>query len=258
MRVFSSWHALCVLGFAVACLCMNGIQYEDYPYNYDNEISEDQQEGDPASTPCPAVDFSRWDKLFIALEDSHMRQNMLLESLEQCRGGMVSVKSQVERLARGTCQQCLPGIEAACKAKAEQASLKLQRGLVELAQGEVERERRLNATLHMLLHSSHEENSRLKRLEKGLSHRVPVSSGPADGRTRYQPTARPAGLSPPFGLGTRPPSSSGPKEPEVTSPMDMATMEKALVAIATELQRVHLQLSRVIEQAGTSRKDSGD
>ncbi|XP_056249543.1 pentraxin-related protein PTX3-like [Seriola aureovittata] len=246
MHVFRIRHVLCVLGFAVASLCVN--EYEgNYTDNYDNEISQDQQEGESPTTPCQAADFSRWDKLFIALEDSHMKQNMLLESLQQCCGGMVSLRTQVEKLVRGPCQQCVPSMESACRAQAEQASLRLQRGLVELREEEAERERRLNTTLQMLLHSTHKENVRLNRLEESSGHRV-VPSGPADGRMRHQPTPRPGGVGAAFTLGM--------KEQEVTSPLDMATMQRALVAIATELQRVHLQLSRVIEQAGTLRTDN--
>lgn len=38
---------LCVLGFVGASLCMNDFEYEgNYAENYDNEISQDQQEGE--------------------------------------------------------------------------------------------------------------------------------------------------------------------------------------------------------------------
>lgn len=205
--------------------------------------------GETPTSPCQAADFSRWDKLFIALEDSHMRQNMLLESLEQCCGGMFSLRTQVDKLAKGTCQQCLPSLESACRSQAEQASVRLQQGLVELREEEAERERRLNATLQHLLHSSHEGNARLKRLEESRGHRV-VPSGSTDSRTGRQPTPGPGGLGAAFGSGTKP-FPSVLKEQEVT-------LERALVTIATELQRVHLQLSRVIEQAGTLSKDRGD
>ncbi|XP_035022976.2 uncharacterized protein LOC118115884 [Hippoglossus stenolepis] len=249
MHVFRVCHVLCVL--VAASLCVNEVEYEgNYADDYDNEVSQDQQEAESQPAPCQPEGFSRWDKLFIALEDSHMRQLMLLASLDQCRGGMVSLGAQVEKMARGTCQQCVPSVESACRAQAEQASLGLQRGLVELRQEEAARERRLNATMQTLLHSRHEENARLRRPDEGRGHRA-ASSGPTDTRTRHQPTPRPRGL----GAVLIP---SGLKEQEVTPPLDMATMERALVAIATELQRVHLQLITVIEQAETSRKNRGD
>lgn len=254
MHVLGMWRVLCVLGLTGASPSVNEVDYEgNYVDNYGNEISQDQQEGETPTTPCQVTDFSRWDKLFIALEDSHMRQNMLLESLEKCCGGMASLRTQVDKLGKGTCQQCLPSLESACRAQTQQTSVRLQQGFAELREEEAEREGRLNATLQQLLHSSHEGNVRLKRLEESRGHRVV----PADSRVGHQPTPRPGGLGVTLGLGMKP-FSSGLKEQEVTLPLDMATMEKALVAIATELEKVHLQLSRVIEQAGTERKDRGD
>ncbi|KAM7376138.1 hypothetical protein PAMP_005883 [Pampus punctatissimus] len=258
MCVFRIWSVLCVVGYVGVSLCVNQLEYEEeYADNYDNEISQDQQEGGSLNTPCQPADFSRWDKLFIALEDSHMRQNMLLESLEQCGGGMVSLRTQMDKLVRGTCQQCLPSIESACQRQTEQASLRLQQGLVELRQEGAERERRLNATLQMLLHHSHEESIRLRRLEKSVHRAVPSATTDSFLGFGHQPTPRPIGLGAAFGLGTKP-FPSGMKEQKVTSPLDVATIEGALVSIATELQKVHLQLTRVIEQVGTLRKDRGD
>lgn len=183
-----------------------------------------------------------------------MRQNMLLESLEQCCGGMVHLKTRVDKLASvDTCQQCVHGMESACRAQAEQVNLRLQRELEELRDEEAEREMRLNATLQMLLRSNHEGYARLMRLEEDRA----VSSGAADSRMRHQPTPRPGGLGSTFSLGVEP-FSSGPREQEGAAPLDMRTVERAMVAIATELERVHLKLSRVIEQGGTQGNNRGD
>ncbi|XP_041828155.1 pentraxin-related protein PTX3-like [Melanotaenia boesemani] len=248
MHGFSIWHVLCVLGSLGSSLCANEVEYEgNYADNYDNEISQNQQEEESQPTPCHA-DFSRWDKLFIALEDSHMRQKMLLESVEQCCGGMHSLKTQLGKLAKGTWQQNASSLVSACRAQAEQSSLRLHHNLAKLREEEEERERTINMTLQMILRSSHEENSRLRHLEEAM----PLAS--AGSRNSNQPTPRPGGL----GTAGVKPFLFGLKGQEVTLPMDMATMESALVAIATDLQRVHLQLSKVIEQAGTLRKDRGD
>lgn len=190
--------------------------------------------GETPTTPCQAAEFSRWDKLFIALEDSHMRQNMLLESVSQCCGGMASLRNQVEKLVKGS----LPRLESTCRAQAEQARAWLKEGLVELEEKEAERERKLNATLQQLLQRHRDGNASLKR---------PEEPGAGSGM-RHQPTQVPR----------RKTFTSVLKEQEVTSPLDMAAMETALVVIATELQKVHLQLTSVIEQAGTLRKDRGD
>ncbi|XP_029983228.1 uncharacterized protein LOC115414149 [Sphaeramia orbicularis] len=243
MHVLRTWRVLCVLGYVGASLSVNDVEYDgNCADDFDNEISQDQQEGPPAA-PCQA-DSSRWDKLFIALEDSHMRQNMLLRSLEQCCGGMTSLKLQVDKLAKGTCHQLLPSVENACRAQAEQAHLKLRQDLAELREKGVERERRLNVTLQKLLHNSHEQNSRLRRLEENKA----ALMGPADTNRRGPPpTLRPGGSGPLI--------LSVLKEQEVSPPANKTVVEKALVAIATELQKVHLQLNRLMEQTV---KDRGD
>lgn len=193
--------------------------------------------GETPTTPCQAAEFSRWDKLFIALEDSHMRQNMLLESVSQCCGGMASLRNQVEKLVKGS----LPRLESMCRVQAEQVRAWLQEGFMELEEKGAERERKLNATLQQLLQRHHDGNALLKQLEE-------PGAAAAGSRMRHQPTQVPG----------RKTFTSVLKEQEVTSPLDMAAMEKALVVIATELQKVHLQLTSVIEQAGTLKKDRGD
>ncbi|KAM8917430.1 pentraxin-related protein PTX3-like [Spinachia spinachia] len=250
MHVFRSWRVLSVLCLVGASLCVNELEYEgNYADNYDNKISQDQQEGETPTPSCQAADLSRWDKLFITLEDSHMRQNMLLESLEQCGGGMVSLKTQFDELAKVTCQPCLPGLESACRARVEQVNVRLQQRLMELREEEAERERRLNATLHQLLHSGHEINTRLKRLEEVKRSPGTLPSGPLGGGMVHQPTGRAGGSGAASGLLMKP-FTSGLEGQEVTSPLDMAVMEKALVTIVMELEKVHLQLNRVTEQAG--------
>lgn len=180
-----------------------------------------------------------------------MRQDILLESQERCCGGMVHLRSQVEKLASATCQQCVHSVESAFRAQAEQMHLRLQRELKELREEEAERETRLNVTLQMLLRSNHEANAKLKRLEGRLE-----PAGAADSRMRHQPTPTPGGVGGTFRLGMKP-FPPGLKEREVTPPLDMtSTIEGALVAIATELEAVRLQLRRVTEQGGT--RDRGD
>nr|XP_020472297.1 pentraxin-related protein PTX3-like [Monopterus albus] len=250
MHVFRIWRMLCVFGFMVTSLCVNEIEYE---WSYDNAIFLDLHNGKSPVTPGPTADLSRWEKLFIALENSHMMQNMLLESVEQCCGRTAHLETQLDKLARGTCQQCASSMESACRAEAQQESLRLQKVLVELREEEAERETRLNATLQMLLRDTHLGNSWLKQQEEGRT--LPL--GTADMRMRHHPTQMLGGLGVAFSLGMKP-VPSGLNEQKVTSPMDMATMKTTLVAIATDLEKAHLQLSKVIKQVGTLRKDRGD
>ncbi|KAL7879323.1 hypothetical protein SRHO_G00015770 [Serrasalmus rhombeus] len=64
---------------------LSGLSYDysDYSDSYSNDISEAGKQEAVTSSPCEGREQSRWDKLFTMLEDSHMRQNMMLEAGEE-------------------------------------------------------------------------------------------------------------------------------------------------------------------------------
>lgn len=162
-----------------------------------------------------------------------MRQNILLESAERCCGE----RSQVHTLLKETFRQYAPSLVSVCRAQAEQAGLRLWDILGELSRDGAEMERRINTTLELILQSRYEEMARLKRLEEA------VTSLSVGGR---------------WSLSGIKPLSSGLEEQEITPPGDADTTTGKLVAKATEGQRVHLQLSEMMEQAGASRETRGD
>ncbi|XP_077587925.1 pentraxin-related protein PTX3-like [Stigmatopora nigra] len=189
--VLRIWGVLCMMGYASTSPLLGQVDYTDV---YDNEVSREQHEADShqAQTSCQAAELSRWDKLFMALENSHMRQNMLLDSSESCRGAATALRAQVEHLARTASRQCPPW----------QAVLKTLQDLRE--EGEA-RERRFNASLQTLIRSKAE-----------LEVSQEATYAPADGA------------------------------------------DNALSSVAGELQRLHAQLGRVMQQAAVLRKDRGN
>ncbi|XP_027855868.1 uncharacterized protein LOC114133913 [Xiphophorus couchianus] len=249
MHVFKVWGVLCVLSAAGSSLCVTEIEDDDgFAESYGNEISLDQQQ-ESSNTPYHAG-LSHWDKLFIALEDSHMRQNMLLESAERCCGGMAPLRSQLDKLLRGASQQSSPGQGSACRAQAEREALGLHRGLAELRRDGAEMERRINATLQAILRGRHEDAARLSRLEEAASES-------RSGGSEHQPTQRPGGSGRAFSSG----ANSFPSELEgqdLSSQVDLDMIRGSLVVIARDVQRVYLQLSTAIEQVGTLSKGRGD
>ncbi|KAJ0008615.1 hypothetical protein NQD34_016030 [Periophthalmus magnuspinnatus] len=236
MFVQCIWSVLWVCGcFATS---LNEVEYDaNCADNYDNEISMDQQEETPSVGPCQD-DAPRWDKLFIALEDSHMRQNMLLSAVDQnCGGGLTPMKTLWEKLAKGGCHLCTANVEKTCKTQAEQMHSKLHQDFMEIMNYNIEMEKNLNLTLQHVLHRSHEMNIRLKRLEDGPK----ISPRPTLVTKEYDTTT----------------TNSGLKEQEVENQwLDKGTIGKTLVTIATELQRIQLQLKEVMEEKW--RKDRGD
>ncbi|KAJ8003774.1 hypothetical protein DPEC_G00151860 [Dallia pectoralis] len=85
-------------------------------------------------TNKPLTKHSRWDKLFVAWEDSHMRQITLMEALE----GLCE--------ASGVCQ---PRRRSA-GARQSQVSPRLHREPLELKEEVIDQEKRLNASLHLV------------------------------------------------------------------------------------------------------------
>ncbi|KAK7882872.1 hypothetical protein WMY93_029046 [Mugilogobius chulae] len=66
------------------CLCLALPYEDDIEINYDNpfynEITDaDTAEPTPSTAPCRAPDMTKWDKMFAMLENSQMRENMLLQ-----------------------------------------------------------------------------------------------------------------------------------------------------------------------------------
>lgn len=175
-----------------------------------------------------------------------MRQNMLLDSLGQCCGEMASLRTQLDELVQ---RKGLPSLE-----HVEQARVRLQQGLLEVKEEQTRREMNLNTTLQQLLRRSREGNFLLKALEESRRHRA---TPPGGAESKMLPTQTPAASGAALGLGVKQ-ASPLLKEQDVILLSGTATVEKALVAIATELQAVHLQLSRVIEQVGTVKKGRGD
>ncbi|XP_056152367.1 uncharacterized protein LOC130126766 [Lampris incognitus] len=248
------WRVLCTLCYVGASVFVNGVALEqNCTDDYDNEIPQDYLTEESPVTPCQAVDLSRWDKLFINLEDAHMRQNILLESVERCCGGAASFRAQVEKLAKEACRQRLPSLDSACHTQLEQVSLRLQRGLAELRVEGAERERRMNSTLHQLLHAAREQSAELKRPEESGAHGAEAMGGGRSagaGQSGAGPiTPRPGGSGAGLGLGVKP-FTPGLKEQKVASSLDLAKLERSLVAIATQLQKMQLQLSRLVERVG--------
>ncbi|XP_064408968.1 pentraxin-related protein PTX3-like isoform X1 [Latimeria chalumnae] len=106
-RKAASYVALCIL-----TTLANHVEQEDnfllYPELYEDVVEEGE------SHPCPA-DRARWDKMFVMLEDSQMRQNMLLSSVDD----LLAPEVQTLRLD----VQCFPqAFHGACNSATQRAS----------------------------------------------------------------------------------------------------------------------------------------
>ncbi|XP_066221974.1 pentraxin-related protein PTX3 [Saccopteryx leptura] len=107
---------LCAILFCIfwASVCAeNSDDYELMYVNLDNEIDNGlHPTEDP--TPCDCRrEHSEWDKLFIMLEDSQMREGMLLQATDDIlRGELRRLRAELGRLAGSLGRPCAPAAPA--------------------------------------------------------------------------------------------------------------------------------------------------
>ncbi|XP_043542510.1 pentraxin-related protein PTX3-like [Chiloscyllium plagiosum] len=95
---------LCLLLLASILHRLAGYQHqEDDNFLFYTDTLEDSLQAEAEACPC-RKDLSHWDKAFVMLEDSQMRQNMLLHSVDQVLAGELrAVRSEVQKaLAEGS------------------------------------------------------------------------------------------------------------------------------------------------------------
>ncbi|XP_020043794.1 pentraxin-related protein PTX3 [Castor canadensis] len=108
-------HLPAVLFCAIWCavLAENTDDYELMYVNLDNEIDNGlHPTEDP--TPCDCRrEHSEWDKLFIMLENSQMREGMLLQATDDVlRGELQRLRAELGRLAGSMARPCAPAVPA--------------------------------------------------------------------------------------------------------------------------------------------------
>uniref|UniRef100_A0A8D1DAY3 Pentraxin-related protein PTX3 n=1 Tax=Sus scrofa TaxID=9823 RepID=A0A8D1DAY3_PIG len=123
----------CALWSAV--LAENSDDYELMYVNLDNEIDNGlHPTEDPTLCDC-SPEHSEWDKLFIMLENSQMRESMLLQATDDIlRGELQRLRAELGRLAGSLARPCAPTAPA---------EVQLARALDELLQASRDAGRRL-------------------------------------------------------------------------------------------------------------------
>ncbi|XP_018426842.1 PREDICTED: pentraxin-related protein PTX3 [Nanorana parkeri] len=67
--------------------------------------------GEVTLPDCKLKEYTRWDKLMTMLENSHMRQNMLLQEFEEVKVALQTVKEDLWQMnTTGSCSDCLKSI----------------------------------------------------------------------------------------------------------------------------------------------------
>ncbi|XP_041958452.1 pentraxin-related protein PTX3 [Alosa sapidissima] len=221
MRLSWGLVAVCISCMLCGVELRNGEDIDvSYADSYYNDISEDDpsEAVTPTAAPCATRDLSRWDKLFIMLEDSHMRQNMLLQHVDDMvRVKLRSLRDEMRRLSADNSGACANALEGTCAGLGEQVSRGFERSQRQLREAEEKCQTQHNATRHLLQDVQRAQATCLAKLESRHGHRGTLGQVP---------------------MKTLP---THPKEQDATS-ADGTKMERTLLAIASDLQRVQAQL----------------
>ncbi|XP_043080617.1 pentraxin-related protein PTX3 isoform X2 [Puntigrus tetrazona] len=195
-----------------------GYEYgEDYSDSYYNEISNGERLQRATQIPCPPQDLSRWDKLFIMLEDSQMKHNMLMQQNEDMvKAEMESVRKELHKLNNN--KACVQASENTCKCISEQMNRNLNQAMEQLREAADTYQAQNNETLQQLIQFSRNQATRLTKLDRS--------------------SLLGAGL----GQVAMKSFSTYPKEQEASN-ADAGKLERALMATVADLQRVHAQLA---------------
>ncbi|KAL2097898.1 hypothetical protein ACEWY4_007105 [Coilia grayii] len=210
-----------------------GIDVSDADSYYNEILEDDPSEAvTPTAAPCASKDLSRWDKLFTMLEDSHMRQNMLLQHVDDMvRVELRSLRDEMRHLSTENRRACTRALEGICTDLAEKISRGFEHTQRQLREAEERCQTQHNTTLHLLQEIQRTQATCLAKLESGYG----------GGTTLQVPMkALPTHL----------------KEQHATS-AGGAKMEMTLLAIASDLQRVQAQLADLQRSFATRYIPSG-
>ncbi|XP_071373163.1 pentraxin-related protein PTX3-like [Centroberyx affinis] len=205
----------------------------------------------PSPAPCKSPDLTKWDKLFSMLENSQMRENMLLQYADDIiKVEMGSLRGEMLRFVAQYGGSCGVAVETAGRRISLQLEARLRETLERLnfredqnaavaagnsAGNSVGNSNHLEALLQQLLSAARTQASRLAKLETSCFSSPRAGMGTGAG----MPSNSKIGLQVPQG-------GSGHREQEVTA---AGALEGALAAGVTALQQTREELERVLRSS---------
>ncbi|KTG02563.1 hypothetical protein cypCar_00026555 [Cyprinus carpio] len=175
MASMSKWTFLQAMCLVVSLSKAVPENYEDdidvnFGPNYFNEITEeDQMEGEtptPSPEPCKGPVFTKWDKLFTMLENSQMKENMLLQYTDDII--KVELQSLREEMLQFVAQyggSCASAVESSVRRAGIQTETRLQNAIDRVREVSADQSTQHDAALQQLLAASVNQAARLERLE---------------------------------------------------------------------------------------------
>ncbi|XP_056297080.1 pentraxin-related protein PTX3 [Pseudoliparis swirei] len=228
--------AVCALS---ACACLI-LAYEDdievnYADTFYNEITDGETpEPTPSPTPCTSRDLSKWDKIFTMLENSEMRENMLLQYADEIvKVELASLRGELLRFVSQYGYSCGVALEASGRKMAVQMEGRIRETMERLRPRDQTaaaawNSNHLEAMLQQLLSAAQTQASRLAKLETSCF------SGPGAGTGL---NAKPRSQLPEEAGG------AGLREQEVTP------QEVALEGVLAAMEQIKVELGEVLRSS---------
>ncbi|RXN25169.1 pentraxin-related PTX3-like protein [Labeo rohita] len=196
-----------------------------YGPSYFNEINfEDQTDEEtptPSPEPCKAPAFTKWDKLFTMLENSQMKENMLLQNTDDIiKVELQSLREEMLQFVAQYSGSCASAVESSVRGVGAQTETRLQNALDRVQEVSTDQYAQHDEALQQLLAASVSQAVRLERLENGC---LKCGGG---------------------GLASQSKSFQARHlMQEVTETENGGRLEKTLATISTELQTIREQLT---------------
>ncbi|XP_030600835.1 pentraxin-related protein PTX3 [Archocentrus centrarchus] len=233
------WRLLQAACLLSVCVCLSPAYEDDIEVNfsdpYYNEIGDQETpEPTPTSAPCSSPDLTKWDKMFSMLENSQMRENMLLQYADDIiKVEMGSLRNEMLRFVAQYGGSCGAAVENAGRRMAMQLDSRLRETLGHLklshqdspaAGNSIGNSNQLEAMLQELLSAAQTQAFRLTKLETSCFS----SPGGMNTKTGFHPPRV---------------EEAGDHEQEVTT--REATLDLALAA----LEKMRMEMEKVLKSS---------
>ncbi|XP_016336391.1 pentraxin-related protein PTX3 [Sinocyclocheilus anshuiensis] len=193
--------------------------------DYFNEITDEDQLEEvtptPSSEPCRSPVFTKWDKLFTMLENSQMKENMLLQYADDIiKVELQSLRGELLQFVAQYGGSCTSAVESSVRRAGIQTETRLQNALHRVREVSADQYTQHDAALQQLLAASVNQAARMERLESGC---LKLGGG---------------------GLASQAKSFQVRQlMQEVTETENRGRLEKTLATISSELQTIREQLT---------------
>uniref|UniRef100_A0A3Q0S156 Pentraxin 3 n=1 Tax=Amphilophus citrinellus TaxID=61819 RepID=A0A3Q0S156_AMPCI len=235
------WRLLQAACLLSVCVCLSPAYEDDIEVNfsdpYYNEIGDQEtpeRKSTPTSAPCSSPDLTKWDKMFSMLENSQMRENMLLQYADDIiKVEMGSLRNEMLRFVAQYGGSCGAAVENAGRRMAMQLDSRLRETLGHLrlshqdspaAGNSIGNSNQLEAMLQELLSAAQTQAFRLTKLETSCFS----SPGGMNTKTGFHPPRV---------------EEAGDHEQEVTT--REATLDLALAA----LEKMRMEMEKVLKSS---------